>query len=146
MNDHNNQSISSVSDIADALDRWGSDLHHWPSQAATSAKRLLENSPEAIRLMKEAVDLETEFLQLRDHVTTPGLERKILAELPPRDSLQRIADWLTGALWRPALAAAVPLVVGFVLGITVPEEDSQLADELSLLVFSETYEELEDDS
>ncbi len=145
MNEHINH-IDNNRDLADALDRWGSDLTVWPSTAASEAKRLMDSSPEATRLVQESAALDLELAQLGEHRATPGLDAKIIAELPTRDGVQRIVDWLSGALWRPALAAAIPLAVGFVLGISIPEEDSQLADELSLLVFSETYEEFEDDS
>ncbi len=144
MNDHNK--INSERELAEALDRWGSDLDDWPNSAASEARKLLESSPEAARLMQETATLEIELAQLREHRATPGLDERILAELPVRDGIQRMVDWLTGALWRPALAATIPLALGFILGTTIPEEDSQLADELSLLVFSTTYEELEDDS
>lgn len=144
MNNHNQ--INSERELAEALDRWGSDLDDWPNSAASEARRLLQSSPEAARLMQETAALEIELTQLREHRATPGLDERILAELPVRDGIQRILDWLTGALWRPALAATIPLALGFILGTTIPEEDSQLADELSLLVFSTTYEELEDDS
>ena len=145
MNDHDSQ-IDSELALAEALDRWGSDLHDWPEAAATQAKRLLESSPAAKRLMQKTVALELALTQLGEHRATPGLDVKILEQLPPKDDLQRIVDWLAGALWRPALAAAIPLALGFALGVTMPEEDSQLADELSLMAFSATYEELEDDS
>ncbi len=138
--------INSERVLADALDRWGSDLDLWPIIAANEAKTLMASSPEATRLVQEFVALESELAKLREHQATPGLDVKILAELPTRDGVQRIVDWLSASLWRPALAAAIPLALGFILGITIPEEDSQLADELSLLVFSETYEELQDDS
>lgn len=144
MNNHNQ--INNERELAEALDRWGSDLDDWPNSAASEARRLLQSSPEAARLMQEIAALEIELTQLREHRATPGLDERILAELPVRDGIQRILDWLTGALWRPALAATIPLALGFILGTTIPEEDSQLADELSLLVFSTTYEELEDDS
>lgn len=144
MNNHNQ--INNERELAEALDRWGSDLDDWPNSAASEARRLLQSSPEAARLMQETAALEIELTQLREHRATPGLDERILAELPVRDGIQRILDWLTGALWRPALAATIPLAFGFILGTTIPEEDSQLADELSLLVFSTTYEELEDDS
>lgn len=144
MNNHNQ--INNERELAEALDRWGSDLEDWPNSAASEARRLLQSSPEAARLMQETAALEIELTQLREHRATPGLDERILAELPVRDGIQRILDWLTGALWRPALAATIPLALGFILGTTIPEEDSQLADELSLLVFSTTYEELEDDS
>jgi len=145
MNDQDKQ-INSEHELAAALDRWGSNLEGWPTSAQEQTKRLLASSPEANRLMQESTALEIALAELRGHRATPGLDNRILAELPNRDVLQRMVDWLTGALWRPALAAAVPLALGFVLGTMNPAEDSQLADELSLLVFSATYEELEDDS
>ncbi len=145
MNDQDNHNDREL-ELSAALDRWGSNLDSWPTSAREQAKRLLGSSPEAIHLMRESAALETALAELREHRATPGLNNRILGQLPTRDGLQRMVDWLTGALWRPALAAAVPLALGFILGTMIPEEDSQLADELSLLVFSSTYEELEDDS
>ena len=141
-----NSHIDSERDLADALDRWGSDLDTWPRTAASEAKRLMASSQEATRLVQESTALNLALVQLREPHATPGLDAKILARLPARDGVQRVVDWLSGALWRPALAATIPLALGFILGITIPEEDARLADELSLLVFSETFEELEDDS
>ena len=145
MNQQNSQ-INNERELAEALDRWGADLDTWPDSAAVTAKRMLESSPRAARLVQETAALETQLRQLREHRATPGLDARILAGLPARDGLQRMVDWLSGALWRPALAAAVPLALGFIIGISTPDEDSQLADELSLMALSGTYVELEDDS
>ena len=130
MNDDKDH-IESERDLAEALDRWGSNLDTWPRAAAAKAKLLVATSPEATRLMRETVSLELELAQLREHRATHGLDAKILAELPVRDGLQRVVDWLTSTLWRPALAAAVPLVLGFILGTTVLPFLSRRASQLN---------------
>ena len=50
--------------------------------------------------------------------TAPAhLAPKILANLPEPTAVDRFTLWLTTAVWRPALAAAVLLMLGFVAGV-----------------------------
>jgi predicted Abi (CAAX) family protease len=71
-----------------------------------------------------------------------GLRERIMAELP-EDSWQRLSNWLTASLWRPALAAAFSLALGFAIGFYQTEPaDQDLVDELSMLAFSADFEEL----
>lgn len=47
----------------------------------------------------------------------PHLASRILANLPGATVQERAILWLTDKLWRPAVAAAVPLMLGFVAGM-----------------------------
>jgi len=75
------------------------------------------------------------------------LSQRILANLPTASPAQDIFSWLTSSLWRSAWVAALPLVLGFVMGITVSLNDNSLADELDVeaLVFAQHIEEFEVD-
>lgn len=71
-----------------------------------------------------------------------GLSERIMAELP-EDPWQRFSNWLTASLWRPALAAAFSLALGFVIGFYQTDPtDQDLVDDLSMLAFSADFEEL----
>ena len=80
-----------------------------------------------------------------EHTHTPGLERRIMRNLPARDALERLYTWFATGWLRPALTAAMPLVIGFALGFNPPEADTQFENEVLSLAFAETFEEMEDD-
>ncbi|MEZ5560632.1 MAG: hypothetical protein R3E86_19065 [Pseudomonadales bacterium] len=89
--------------------------------------------------------LDALLLQLREHRAPPGLAARIMATVPEADALQRLGDWLVGALWRPALLALVPLLLGFVLGTSVTRDYQQsLSEEVLSLAFVDLAEELGD--
>lgn len=89
--------------------------------------------------------LEAWLEGLRRHQAPPGLQARILAAVVRRDPFDRALDWLTSRLWRPVLAAALPVLVGFVIGIGLPEEpDLDLAGTIGSLAFVDLYEELDD--
>ncbi len=79
------------------------------------------------------------------HAAPPALARRILDELPSQSRWQRFFEWLApagrdGRLWRPAVAALLPLAFGFALGlgVGVQGEDS-LYDDVLLLAFTDSY-------
>lgn len=75
----------------------------------------------------------------------PALARRILDGLPSQSRWQRFFDWLTpadrdGRLWRPAVAALLPLAFGFALGLGVGEQgEDSLYDDVLLLAFTDSY-------
>ena len=79
------------------------------------------------------------------HAAPSGLAKRILDNLPSQSRWQRFLDWLTpadrqAALWRPALAALVPLAFGFALGLGVGAQgEDALYDDVLLLAFSDSY-------
>lgn len=88
--------------------------------------------------------------ELQRHEPPPGLAQRILNNLPADSAASaepapHWLDWLRARLWRPALVAAFPVVIGFVLGVGLPAPvDRELAEEITLLAFSDVFEELDD--
>jgi len=80
-----------------------------------------------------------------EHAVTPGLEQRILANLPDRDAMQRAYDWFASSLLRPAIAAALPLLIGFGLGFASLSADVQFDNDVVALAFAESFEELNHD-
>jgi len=89
----------------------------------------------------------------------PGLERRILDAIAadratrPAGSSQKgigqaFTDWFTGALWRPAVAAVLPLMLGFAIGLAAPAENADsavdLTEQLALLAFNAPEEAFDD--
>lgn len=106
------------------LDRYGSSLEDWPGHEAESARRLLEREPAATAALARQRELETLICDL-PAPRFPGLETRIASQPLPargRSPLDRLLGFLlpgaAGArgLWRPAMAACLPLVMGVVLG------------------------------
>ena len=77
------------------------------------------------------------------HHLTPGLEQRIRNNLPPRDGLQRLIDWIVSSLSRAALTAAVPLAVGFLVGFDLEYAAPEPEDEVIVLAFVESFEEFD---
>ena len=136
-------------EFADCLDRWGSDLEQWPALQQDSARNLLATSKQAAEMLAEGRRLDDLLTNLQEnadgHRAPMGLQRSILEQLPPHDPLQNALDWFSAALWRPVLAAACTLLLGFALGVSAPvATDDAMLDEVSMLAFSTAYEELSD--
>ncbi len=129
--------------FADALDRWGSRISQWPTHAA-AAQQLIERSAAARRLLHQAEELDAQLSLLPELVANPQLQQRITSELDGRsqvDLLDRLFQWFAASLWRPSLAAAVPLLLGFMVGTATPiAAEDALAEELSLLVLTTTIE------
>jgi hypothetical protein len=129
----------------ECLDRWGSDLESWPETDRQAAKRLLGTSERARELVAEASDLDHWLSSITKHRAPPGLEQRILNRLPAQEFGQHVLDWFAAALWRPTMAAACALLVGFAIGIVSPTNDDHIvADDLNMLAFSAPYEEIDD--
>ncbi len=78
------------------------------------------------------------------------LAHRILANLDERTTVDRMYDWLTAAVWRGLAVAALPAMLGFVLGLSsgeLPKVDAQLWQETETLLFTQdlesyTYDEI----
>ena len=134
-----------------ALDRWGADLREWPADEAKRARALLESSAAARELLTLAERLDDALAALPVLPAGPALKHTIIeaATIPdaaPPDYLQAASDYLTGRFWRGALAGTLPLLVGFVLGASQTySEDALLAEELSMLTLTTTFEDYIDE-
>mgnify|MGYP001823795292 CR=1 FL=1 len=132
-----------------ALDRWGSNLQDWPADERQAAEALLAQSKVAESLLQTDRSIDATLSRLQQHVAPPGLEQRIHARLTTLESHgdrgQRIWSWVTASFWRPALLAAVPLTVGFALGLGLSDvSEQELADQVSMLALSNIYEEIDD--
>lgn len=123
---------------------YGADFEHWPSEHRSSAKQALESNPEwqASLLESRALDdvLDDALNEYAlDSYHLAALEQRILAEtLYKQSSLDRFIHWLIPgeALWRPALIACLPIIVGLSIGLNIDiDEQYTLEEELSLTGF-----------
>jgi hypothetical protein len=143
--------------FSDHLDRLGADLDQWPDSARQAAESLLGDTSASVqshqaasRLLEQARLLEQRFDALPSRPASPELRRRILTERRT-DFWRTVSEWFRAALWRPVAAAAMPLVLGFAIGLFQQpidiwldaEDDEQvLADELSMMAFTDSFEGL----
>lgn len=121
--------------LRDLLDNYGSRESNWPSELRESMRAALDslernNSLERWDSLEPGESLELrvalrearELDELLDSYAPPlaQLEQRILEALP-QPLLERLFSWLVpergSELWRPALAAALPLLLGVTLGL-----------------------------
>jgi hypothetical protein len=121
---------------------YGADFGDWPGEQRGIAKRALESNPEwqarflESRALDDALD---EYTLESPHLA--ALEQRILAETVHKQSiLDRFIQWLIPgealwrpAVWRPALVACLPIIVGVSIGLNINiDEQYTLEEELSL--------------
>jgi len=108
------------------LGAYGANPEKWPVEEKNDAIRFLKMSPEA----EIFVDLQHELDQRLnetyvEEINVEKLSLSILNTLPNPNRIQKsffenVLDWLfpeeTTALWKPALAAVLPLVIGITYG------------------------------
>jgi hypothetical protein len=96
----------------------------------------------------EQLNHHLDELRRNEPQAPPHLVTRILANTPEATAAERLTAWLTAGIWRGAAAAVLPLLVGFVLGVT---GSSTAADDLSTwyaaedLVYAGTIEEYDYD-
>lgn len=76
-----------------------------------------------------------------EHQVSPGLERRILANLPANDGLQRVFAWAVTSFARLAAAAAIPLVLGFAVGFGQDTGTAAFDEDVVTLAFAESFED-----
>ena len=82
----------------------------------------------------------------QEHTAPGSLRRRILELTTPADPLSQIADWLRTSLWRPLMAAALPLALGFSVGVgNADVSDDYLAEDVSALMFADPFDEIADE-
>jgi len=125
------------------LDQYGADLSAWPADVIAAAEGLLERSPVARRSRAAAETLERVARELAAVDVPAALQSRILERATKPDVWEQMADWFRAALWRPLTAGALPLLMGFVIGVQSPATtDSALLTELSALPLSAAIEDI----
>tara|TARA_R110002073_G_scaffold153170_1_gene308148 strand:- start:119 stop:568 length:450 start_codon:yes stop_codon:yes gene_type:complete len=137
------------------IDLYGSESAHWPKRLRADCEAFVANSIEARSLLNQQWALD-ELMGQIDVPDFPGLESRVLNQaLPERNQsfFDPIVEWLLPQddyrqnLWRPAVAACLPLVFGIVLanyfsfGVGVENDGFQYwGDELAMLSLTDYTE------
>lgn len=136
----------------------GAEVQTWPEEQQPAARILVDQDAKARLLLEQEQALGHALDRYTVEINTSALEARIMSALPERPNgiLDRLLDWLIpkggGArnLWRPALAATLPLVIGVVMGGTINVDDSGYTDnyttadyEQELYLMALTIEETE---
>lgn len=129
--------IHDIGDPAQSATALRADTALWPEQERVQPAelaRLLARDPELVRAFDDARELDSLLHELDapavDDLHAQRLQQRILATLPAQQS--RLPQSRARALWRPALAALVPLVIGFgggMLGAGAIAEQTPTHDE-----------------
>ena len=116
--------IMNIDAFTQILETYGAVEANWPEESRAACRQLTATSEEAQQLLRQFMLLE-QSLDALDPPHFPGLETRILHQaLPPQQlSLSdRLINWLIPksgsplSLWRPTLAACLPLVFGILVG------------------------------
>jgi hypothetical protein len=104
--------------LQELLDTYGAREERWPEDQRQAMRSCLDDFPELRRQLFEARELDL----ILDSFSPAevDLEQRILEALPS-SALDRMLNWLLPPMpqlwWRPAMAAALPLVLGLALGV-----------------------------
>jgi len=147
--------MKTLEEFTHILEVHGTNRENWPGELRQDMESFLASNEAAISLLEEHELLE----QRLDKIVVPdfpNLEQRVLHQhLPPRTQsiLALLLNWLipvenfTASLWRPAMAACLPLVFGIVLGnfysFGINSEIDELDywdDELAFLALSDIPE------
>ena len=138
------------------IDLYGCESARWPQSLLAECESFVTNNIEARTLLNQQyqVDESMEKLEVPDF---PGLETRVLNQSLPkhnRSFFEEAMSWLIPdeyfgkQVWRPAIAACIPLVFGIVVGnyfsfgIDIEDDGFQYWDDelvmLSLTDYTET--------
>ncbi len=99
-----------------------------------------ENLPDT----QAALERDLERLRASQPAAPAHLKERIIANLPERDPWQDLFDWLRASAWRGVTAAALPLLLGFAVGLAAGD-DPELELATDSLIFAEVWEAYETD-
>lgn len=136
------------------LERYGTTESNWPAELRAEAGRYLASNRDAQSLMARFRPLDDALDRYEVRPDNIRLRAAILARvdgLPPstrpRNVLDAIIGWLlpdlhdSRALWRPVLAASLPLMAGIIIGSTFTIDALDTTDswdeEIQLLALEE---------
>ena len=116
--------MMTIEDFTRFIETYGADPNRWPIDSNKSIRSFLLDNASAKKVLAEYQELE----QKMNSYGVPefrGLEQKVLKQaLPPQRNslLVRLLNWTipkeasNKRLWRPAIVACLPLMLGFILG------------------------------
>lgn len=103
------------------IEAYGSDADRWPELERAAALTFVEGSAEAHRLLEEEIALDRALDAVPTQSVSRTLEDRILATLPARGATRDV--WwrsLAAQRWAPAAAVACSLVLGLLVGASLP--------------------------
>lgn len=122
---------------------YGAHLKNWPEEVRSEAQQALNEHAQWQTILDNEQGLDDMLDHYQPNLYPPNtgdyaaLEAAILAETVRKVSLlDNLLSWLQPdrSIWRPALAACLPILVGITLGANLELEDQYvLAEELELL-------------
>ena len=132
-----------LQELQQLLDKHGAELASWPDQAQQDAGRLLASSKEAQQALENANELN-ELLTMALEVPAPrGLKARILS-VTAGTTVPKWLNWLAGPPWKRAMAACVPLVLGFAVGFAATPHSSTISDEEIVFFSSMAFDQLQE--
>lgn len=103
------------------LDAYGSKATNWPAEYRLPLQAFFDDNVDAQQWLRDARELDD--LLDASELVLPDLTAEIMRAVPTSLS-ERILAWLLpqspGEYWRPAIAAACPLIVGLAIGVGDP--------------------------
>jgi hypothetical protein len=138
------------------IDLHGTESARWPKTLRGECESFVANNVEARMLLNQQWQVDESMAKL-EVPSFPGLETRVLNQSLPeryRSFIEEVMNWLIPEesfgkqIWRPAIAACIPLVFGIVLGnyfsfgIGIEDDGFQYWDDelamLSLTDYTET--------
>ena len=123
-------------EFSDLLERHGSNIAEWPSPLQNEARSYARSSDQGRRLLAESRAFDALLSDSADVPTPLRLRAHILERVATKES-PVWWTWITDAVWRPALLAILPLVLGFVLGDMASQFDGDSTEATMFLAFAD---------
>jgi hypothetical protein len=147
MNKKNQTTTMTIERFSQLLEAYGGNAKRWPKEEQLAALNLLEQSVEARRLQQSSLTLDHLLNSVQISPPSTMLRERILAQVQPltsqaQDAWQWFIQLIVGTtpsehFWRPAVALAIPLLLGIVIGLnlaSIPTDDNGwIEEEVSLL-------------
>jgi hypothetical protein len=103
------------------LDSYGADERRWPAELRATMLEALDTNPGARQQRQAARDLDLLLDSYQPAVADLSLR---ILDAMPQTPFERLLAWLLpeapGMWWRPALAGALPFVMGLAIGFSDP--------------------------
>ena len=119
------------------LETYGTVQTNWPVEVREAAREYLASSREASDLAERFAPLDIALDRFDTNPDTARIRAAVMARIGSRNIIDRITGWLLPdltdlhAIWRPALAASLPLILGIILGSTMSIGSTDTADSWS---------------
>ena len=140
-----------IREFTSLLETYGTLDANWPDPVREIAVVYRDANPEAAKLVDRYAPLDEALMRYEVPVSETRIRSNILSRINTRTSSKYLVDRITGwllpdltdihAIWRPALIASLPLIIGVILGSTVSLGTTDNTDtwdnEISLVALSD---------